>query len=81
MALIFERIQTDGIGELSYMFGDDSEGIAAVIDPRADVDCYRASIATSILKQEGFGSVCNVPGSWQAWKHAGCPRRSRTGMP
>lgn len=24
---------------------------------------YRASIGTSILKQEGFGCVCNVPGS------------------
>jgi hydroxyacylglutathione hydrolase len=32
---------------------------------------YRASIASSILKQEGFGCVCNVPGSWQAWKKAG----------
>ncbi len=34
---------------------------------------YRASIGTSILKQEGFSSVCNVPGSWQAWKKAGFP--------
>lgn len=34
---------------------------------------YRASIATSILKQEGFSCVCNVPGSWQAWKKAGLP--------
>jgi hydroxyacylglutathione hydrolase len=34
---------------------------------------YRASIATSILKQEGFGCVCNVPGSWQAWKNGGFP--------
>ena len=34
---------------------------------------YRASIATSILKQEGFGCVWNVPGSWQAWKKAGFP--------
>jgi hydroxyacylglutathione hydrolase len=34
---------------------------------------YRASIATSILKQEGFGCVCNVPGSWQAWQKAGFP--------
>lgn len=40
MALIFECIQTDGIAELSYLVGDDSEGVAAVIDPRADVDCY-----------------------------------------
>ena len=40
MALIFERIQTDGIAQLSYMVGDDSEGVAAVFDPRPDVDCY-----------------------------------------
>ncbi len=40
MALIFERIQTAGIAQLSYLIGDDSAGVAAVIDPRADVDCY-----------------------------------------
>jgi hydroxyacylglutathione hydrolase len=40
MALIFESIQTDGIAQLSYLIGDDSEGVAAVFDPRADVDCY-----------------------------------------
>lgn len=40
MALIFECIQADGIAELSYLVGDDSEGIAAVFDPRPDVDCY-----------------------------------------
>lgn len=40
MALIFERIQTDGIAELSYLVGDDSVGVAAVFDPRPDVDCY-----------------------------------------
>ena len=34
---------------------------------------YRASIGTSILKQEGFACVCNVPGSWQAWKKAKLP--------
>lgn len=34
---------------------------------------YRASIATSILQQEGFDCVCNIPGSWQAWKAAGLP--------
>jgi hydroxyacylglutathione hydrolase len=40
MALVFERIQTDGIAELSYLVGDDAAGVAAVIDPRADVDGY-----------------------------------------
>ena len=34
---------------------------------------YRASIGTSILKQEGFRCVRNVPGSWQAWKKAKFP--------
>jgi hydroxyacylglutathione hydrolase len=34
---------------------------------------YRASIATSILRQQGFGSVRNIPGSWQAWENAGYP--------
>ncbi|MFN3846730.1 MAG: MBL fold metallo-hydrolase [Paracoccaceae bacterium] len=34
---------------------------------------YRASIASSILKQEGFADVSSVPGSWQAWKKAGLP--------
>jgi hydroxyacylglutathione hydrolase len=32
---------------------------------------YRASIATSILKPEGFDELWNVPGSWEAWKKAG----------
>jgi len=40
MALIFERIQTAGIAELSYLIGDDMSGAAAVIDPRADVETY-----------------------------------------
>ena len=40
MALICECIQTEGIAELSYLVGDDSAGVAAVFDPRTDVDCY-----------------------------------------
>jgi len=41
---------------------------------------YRASIATSILKLEGFGCVCNVPGSWQAWKNGGFPVEKEIGQ-
>ena len=40
MALVFERIQTEGIAELSYLLGDDSDGVAAVFDPTPDVDKY-----------------------------------------
>jgi hydroxyacylglutathione hydrolase len=34
---------------------------------------YRASIAASILKEEGFENLWNVPGSWEAWKKAKFP--------
>jgi hydroxyacylglutathione hydrolase len=34
---------------------------------------YRASLATSILKPEGFDELWNVPGSWEAWKKAKLP--------
>ena len=34
---------------------------------------YRASLAASILKQEGFEKLHNVPGSWEAWTSAGLP--------
>src|SRR5205814_8404474 len=40
MSLVFETIQTEGLAEISYLLGDDEEGIAAVFDPRADVDVY-----------------------------------------
>jgi hydroxyacylglutathione hydrolase len=40
MSLVFKTIQTEGIAELSYLIGDDDEGIAAVFDPRADVEVY-----------------------------------------
>jgi hydroxyacylglutathione hydrolase len=40
MSLVFERILTEGLGELSYLIGDDERGIAAVVDPRADSDIY-----------------------------------------
>ena len=40
MALILERVLTEGIAELSYLIGDDADGTAAVIDPRADVGVY-----------------------------------------
>ena len=40
MSLVFEPIETEGLAEISYLVGDDDEGIAAVFDPRADVDIY-----------------------------------------
>ena len=40
MSLVFKTIQTEGIAELSYLVGDDDEGVAAIFDPRADCDIY-----------------------------------------
>jgi hydroxyacylglutathione hydrolase len=40
MSLVFETIPTDGLAEISYLVGDDEEGVAAVFDPRADVEVY-----------------------------------------
>src|SRR5437660_11468382 len=40
MSLVFKTIQTEGIAELSYLVGDDDEGVGAVFDPRSDVDVY-----------------------------------------
>lgn len=40
MSLVFEAVPTEGLAEISYLVGDDDEGVAAVFDPRADVEIY-----------------------------------------
>ena len=40
MAMVFERILTPGIAQLSYLIGDDDSGTAALLDPRPDCDIY-----------------------------------------
>ncbi len=40
MTLRFEQILADGVAQTSYLIGDDDAGVAAVIDPRPDVDVY-----------------------------------------
>ncbi len=40
MALVLEQINVEGLAHLSYLVGDDNAGVAAVIDPRRDVDVY-----------------------------------------
>src|SRR5205085_5826089 len=39
---------------------------------------YRASIAASILRPNGFEKLWNVPGSWEAWQKAGLPIENRS---
>ena len=40
MVLVLEQIKVEGIAQLSYLVGDDKAGVAAIIDPRRDVDVY-----------------------------------------
>lgn len=40
MSMVFERVETQGIAQFSYLIGDGSTGTAAVIDPRPKVDVY-----------------------------------------
>jgi hydroxyacylglutathione hydrolase len=40
MGLVLEQIKTPGLAQLSYLVGDDTAGVAAIIDPRRDVDIY-----------------------------------------
>jgi hydroxyacylglutathione hydrolase len=61
-----------------HMFVPEVRSRLKEIDPDKPVATYcdsgyRASIAASVLQQEGLEQVYNVPGSWQAWKKAGYP--------
>ncbi|HEX6306005.1 MAG TPA: rhodanese-like domain-containing protein [Anaerolineales bacterium] len=38
--MIFERVESDGLAHFSYLIGDEYAGVAAVIDPRRDVEVY-----------------------------------------
>lgn len=40
MGLVFKSFFAEGISQLSYLVGDDSQGTAAIIDPRPDVEVY-----------------------------------------
>lgn len=37
---------------------------------------YRSSIAASVLRREGFASVCDLVGGFEAWERAGLPTTS-----
>jgi hydroxyacylglutathione hydrolase len=40
MALVFEQLLTRELGDASYLIGDDSARVAAVVDPQVDVEQY-----------------------------------------
>lgn len=38
--MFIDTFEAEGLAQLSYMVGDESAGVAAVIDPRRDIDAY-----------------------------------------
>ena len=38
--MIFRQVTHDDLGCASYVIGDEDEGVAAVVDPRLDIDEY-----------------------------------------
>lgn len=38
--MFLETVESEGLAHLSYLLGDESEGVALVIDPRRDFDVY-----------------------------------------
>ena len=77
MSLIFEQFLTEAMGDASYLIGDDSARVAAIIDPQVDIQRYlnaarRHGVALKYIFQthvhEDFLSgahalACAVPGS------------------
>ena len=60
----------------TYIFLPELEKKAERLDKKKPVAVYcdsgyRASLATSLLRRDGFTQVHNVPGSWKAWLAAG----------
>ena len=48
--LVFETIYTEGLAQISYLVGDSSAAVAAVIDPRRDIDIYLQLARTRSLR-------------------------------
>src|SRR3954453_16316303 len=40
--VILRQITHDDLGCASYLVGDEDAGVAAVVDPRLDIECYLA---------------------------------------
>ncbi|HCC60834.1 MAG TPA: MBL fold metallo-hydrolase, partial [Pseudomonas sp.] len=48
--LVFEPVYTDGLAQISYLIGDSKAAVAAVIDPRRDIDIYLQMAKTRGLR-------------------------------
>jgi hydroxyacylglutathione hydrolase len=67
--------QSGHVPGATYIFLPELEKKAKRLDRKKPVvvycdSGYRASLAASILKRDGFSDVHNIPGSWKAWQAA-----------
>lgn len=53
--LVLEPVYTPGLAQISYLVGDRKAAVAAVIDPRRDVDIY-----IQMAKEQGLQIVCVI---------------------
>jgi hydroxyacylglutathione hydrolase len=42
-AVLIRQFRVEGLGHLSSLIADETSGVAAVVDPRRDIDCYLAA--------------------------------------
>ena len=80
MALVFDQFLTESIGDASYLVGDDSARVAAIIDPQVDIQRYVTAarehgVAVTHVVQthvhedfvSGATALANACGGAQVW--------------
>ncbi len=63
--MIVDRVFTPGLAQVAYLVADEDAGVAAVIDPRRDVDAYLSN-----------GRRIAVSRSPRSWKPTSTPTSS-----
>ena len=73
--MFLETIEAEGLSHLSYVIGDEAQGVCAVIDPRRDIDVY---LDLAHRYEASITHVCEthvhadfVSGSSQLWATTG----------
>ena len=77
--LVFESIYTEGLAQISYLVGDSKAAVAAVIDPRRDVEVTSTWRATRACASPMPSRRTSTPTSFPAprrWPNAAAPRSS-----
>ena len=59
--MIFRQLTHDDLGCASYLIGDENAGVAAVVDPKLDIDEYLRLAATSAIRIEHVWRPTTTP--------------------